>query len=599
MKIAVIALVICVCMCLAAADVVHLRAKARLAARLAGKLKHHKRGVLSPVPPFKLGHDIPLVTHSVVKPIVVTYPPTSSVTAVKVPLAHPHSHRYPVSVGHKGNPHSHFGQKHPHTNTVLVPKPDHHFHHHHHHVDPKPVVPILPAPPVPATPIVPIAQPTGTIAHPIPAPSPPVLIQPGPFVPPQPVPIAPPPLHFLPSNHVKPILPATTIPFHPPAAVPLRPAAIPLPQAPLIPAPVPLAPQYQYVIRPGNAVQSSFFATYPRYPLLNYQNPFLPLASPIAPAIHPSVNQVLLQRPQVPSFHLVPQAAVGEGVLEQPAPTVPVEPTLIHPTQAVPQPTVHLQPTQPAISIDNNGWSPVPPQAHDITPVHHPEAHFPQPEHHFTQEQGTQVFEHHTASDQQYHDYQNHLQQHIQQQLEQAQYEQNLNHQHQLNQEYGAPQNLNHEYGQPNQEYPVPTQDYSQHNQDFPPHNPDYSQHVQDYAQHAQDYAQHAQEYAQHGQEYAQHAQEYAQHGQDYAQHAQEYPQHGQEYAQQEYAQHGQDVAGNEFNLAHQQLGQEYGLPQAEGRSEDAEEESEAQRYHNHIPLGLQPPINRPPEHFR
>ncbi|XP_026749793.2 RNA-binding protein 33-like [Galleria mellonella] len=595
MRAAVIALVICVCMCLSAADVARLKAtKARLAARIAGKVRHHKRGVLSPIPPYKLGHDIPLVTHSVVKPLVVTYPPTASVTAVKVPLTHPFIHRHPVSVGHKVNhPHSHFGSKYPHTNTVLVPKPDHHFHHHHHHVEPKPVLPVLPAPPAPATPVVPIPQPTGTVAHPIPAPSPPVVLHPSPILPPQPVPIAPPPLHVLPSNHidVKPILPAATVPLHPAAAVPFQPAPIPLPQAPHVPAPIPLAPQYPYIIRPGNAVQTSFFATYPRYPLLNYHSPLLPLAPPIAPA---SINQVVLQRPHVPSFHLVPQAAGGEGVLEQPVPTVPVEPTLIHPTQPVPQPTVHLQPTQPAVSIDSNGWSPVPSQAHDLTPVQHTEAHFPQPEHHFTQEQATQVFEHHTGNEQQYHDYQHQLQHHIQQQLEQSQYEHNLNHQHQLPQEYGAPQQLSHEYGQPNQEYPQHAQDFSQHNQDFSQHNQDYAQHGQDYAQHTQDYAQHAQDYAQHAQDYAQQAQDYA-----HAQHAQEYAQHAQEYAQHDYSQQGQEHAGNDFNLAHQQLGQEYGLPQAEGRSVDNEGESEAQRYHNHIPLGLQPPINRPPEQFR
>ncbi|KAM3956397.1 uncharacterized protein ACR2FA_009653 [Aphomia sociella] len=573
-----IALVICLCMCLSAADVAHLKTKARLVARLAGNVKHHKRGILSAVPPYKLGHDIPLVTHSVVKPLVVNYPPTASVTAVKVPLAHPYGHRYPGSIGHKApQPHSHFGHQFPHTKTVLVPKPDHHFHHHHHHVEPKPVVPVLPAPPAPATPVVPVAQPTGIVAHPIPAPSPPVFINPAPIAPAQPVPVAPPPLHVLTPNHidVKPIFPAATIPFHSAATVPLQPAAVPLPQAPIVPAPIPLAPHYPYVIRPGNAVQTSFFATYPRYPFLNYQNPLLSLAPPVAPLappvapLAPSFNQVLLQRPHIPSFHLVPQAASGDGVIEQPAPTVSVEPTLIHPTQPAPQPTVHLQPTQPAVTVDNNGWSPVPPQGHDISPVHLPEAQFPQQEsHHFTQEQGTQIFEHHTGNEQQYHDYQHQLQHHIQQQIEQSQYEQNLNNQHQLQQEYDTHHHFGQEYGLPNQEYSQHSQDYSQQNQDYSQHNQDYSQQAQEYAQHAQEYAQHAQEYAQHSQEYAQ---------------------------------QGQELAGNEYNLAHQQLGQEYGLPHAEGRSVEGEgdSESEPQRYHNHIPLGLQPPINRPLEHFR
>ncbi|KAL0878469.1 hypothetical protein ABMA27_003565 [Loxostege sticticalis] len=567
-----ISLVLAACVWLTAGDVAHLKAaKAKLLGRLAGK--HHKRGIFSAVPPFKLGHDIPLVTHSLVKPLVVTYPPTATVAAVKVPLSPPLGPRFPVSVGHKVPlPHAHFGHKfHHHTKTVLVPKPDHHFHHHHHHVEPKPLVPVLPAPPVlHATPLVPVAQPTGVnVVHPAPAPSPPVFVQsaatvPEPAAHAHPIPIAPPPLHFLrPQVPLKPLVPIA----------PIQPAHA-------IAAPTfPLTPQFPYVIRPGNAVQTSYFATYPRYPLVNYQSPLLP----IAPAA-PSFNQVLLNRPQL----LLPQEGVHDGVIEHhhhPSVTVEPTPTLLHPTQAAlpqhavhlqpaqptvhlqpahptvhlqPQPTVHVHPTQPAVALDHDGWSPVPAQ-HDFTQVQQPEGHFHQPidTHHFTQEQGTQVFEHHTGNDQQfhdqqfhdqqfhdqqfhdqqYHDYQNQLQHHIQQQIDQAQYEQHLNNQHQLNQEYGAPQQ---EYGQPNH-------DFSQQNQDF--------------AQHAHEYAQHVQEYAQHGQEYAQ---------------------------------------TNEYNLQQQQPATEYGVPQQlEGRSAEGEGEGETQRFHNHIPLGLQPPIDRPLEHFR
>ncbi|XP_013191482.2 tyrosine-protein phosphatase non-receptor type 23-like [Amyelois transitella] len=564
-----IAVVLCVCMS-ASADVAHLKAaKSRLAAKLIGHSKHHKRGILSPVPPFKLGYDIPHVTHSVVKPLVVTYPPTASVTAVKVPLAHPLAHRYPVPVGHKVPvPHPHYGLKFPHTKTVLVPKPDHHFHHHHHHLEPKPLIPVVPADPHPPTPIVPIAQPTGNVVHPIPAP-PPVVVRPETVLPAHHIPVGSPPIPLLPQGHidVKPFLPA--------APVSLQPAGIPLPPAPVVPAPAPifpLTPQYPYVIRPGNAVQTSYFATYPRYPLLNY-NTIFPLQAPVAPA---PVGPVLYDRPAVPSLHLVPQAATGEGVLEQQAPTVHLEPTpnIVHPTQAIPHPTlhlqptqpsvhlqptqpaVHLQPTQPAIPFDHNGWSPVPP--HDIASTQHTDTHYPQAHdsHHFTQQQGTQVYEQHTNEDQQYHDLHN-LQHHIQHQIDQAQYEQHLNNQHQLSHEYGVPQQINHEYSQPNQ-------DFSQH---------DYSQHGHDFSQ------QQAHDYAQQAQDYAQQAQDYAQHAQDYAQHAHE----------------------QQYDL--QQPGQEYGLPHAEGRSEDtaatSATEGEDQRYHNHIPLGLQLPLERPLDHFR
>ncbi|XP_063828530.1 uncharacterized protein LOC135077930 [Ostrinia nubilalis] len=598
MRVAAISIVLAACVWLTAGDVAHLKAaKAKLVGRLAGK--HHKRGIFSAVPPFKLGHDIPHVTHSLVKPLVVTYPPTATVAAVKVPLSPPLGPRYPVSVGHKVPlSHSHFGHKfHHQTKTVLVPKPDHHFHHHHHHVEPKPVVPVLPAPPVVhATPIVPVAQPTGVhVAHPVPAPSPPVVVQsvPEPVVHAQPIPLAPPPLHFLRPQHV-PLRPLVPI-------APIQPAnAITAPS-------FPLAHQFPYVLRPGNAVQTSYFATYPRHPLLNYQGPILPFSPATAlSSVAPSYDQVFLNRPQV----LLQQDGGHEGVFEHHHPSVVVEPTptLLHPTQgALPQPaihlqpaqptvhlqpaqptvhlqpaqptvhlqpaqptvhlqpaqpTIHLQPTQPAVTIDHNGWSPVPAQPHDLTPVQQPEGHFPLDTHHFTQEQGTQVYEHHTGNDQQfhdqqfhdqqfhdqqfhdqqlhdqqYHDYQHQLQHHIQQQIDQAQYEQHLNNQHQLNQEYGAPQQ---EYGQPNH-------DFSQQNQDFAQHAHEYAQHVQEHAQHAQDYAQ-----------------------------------------------------TNEYNLQQQQPAQEYGAPQQlEGRSAEGEGEGEPQRFHNHIPLGLQPPIDRPLEHFR
>lgn len=550
-----ITLLVLACAWLAVGDVAHLKAAK---AKLVGRLKHHKRGIFSSVPPFKLGHDIPLVTHSLVKPLVVTYPPTAALAAVKVPLSPPLVPRYPIH-GHKVPlPHPHFGIRYPHhTKTVIGPKPDQHFHHHHHHIPPKPLVPVLPA-----APVVPVPQPSTTILQPFPAPTPSVIV-PEPAVHSHPVPIAPPPVHipFKPFVPIAPIQPASAI--HSPV--------------------IPYAQQFPYVIRPGNAVQTSFFATYPRYPLGNYQSSLYPLPLP-APAA-PVIDQVLLNRPQL---HLIQG---GHEVVEHGHPSVVVEPTptLLHPTQAAlpqpavhiqtaqptvhlqpahptvhlepaqptvhlqpAQPTVHVQPTQPAVPLDHDGWSPVPAQPHDLIPAHQPDGHFltpvqqeghfhqdghfPQPidGHHFTQEQGTQVFEQHTGSDQQYHDYQHQLQHHIQQQIEQAQYEQHLNNQHQLNQEYGAPQ----------QEYAQPNQDFSQQNPDF----------------------------AQHAHEYSQHVQEYAQHGQDYAQ-------------------------TNEYNLQ-QQPAQEYGIPQQlEGRS--AEGEEEGQRFHNHIPLGLQPPIDRPLEHFR
>ncbi|KAL4703131.1 hypothetical protein ACJJTC_000190 [Scirpophaga incertulas] len=540
MRLKVIACVLLAFVCLSAGDVAHLKAKAKLVGRLLGK--HHKRGIYSAVPPFKLGHDIPHVSHSVVKPFVVSYPPTATVAAVKVPVTPPYPH-FPISVGHKGH-HAHIGLKH-HTKTVLVPKPDQHFHHHHHHVAPKPALPVLPAATAPLGP-----QPTATVVHPLRAPVPPLVIPAAapvhePIFPPQPIapaPIPPPPLPVFPPHFpLRPLVPIA----------PVQPASA-------IAAPAfPLAPQFNYVIRPGNAVQTSFFASYPRYPLLNYQPPLVPLAAP-PPVALPPAGPLLYDQPHV--HQLVPQGSFHEGAIDNHPHGIAVEqPTLIQPTQAVapqpavrlqpeqpaihfqtiqpnyiePQGTVHLQPTPSAVPLDHDGWSPVPPQPHNV--AHQPDDQFLDT-HHFTQEQGTQVYEHHSGGEQQYNDY-DHLHHHIQQQLDQAQYEHHLN-QHQLNPEYGAPQQ---EYGQPNH-----------------------------------DFAQHAHEYAHHVQEYAQHEQDYAQtHGQP----GQEYGQPGQEYTQ---------------------PGQEYGLPQGiEGRSSAEGQEEDTQRYHNHIPLGLQPPIDRPLEHFR
>ncbi|CAH2041787.1 unnamed protein product, partial [Iphiclides podalirius] len=643
-----IASVLCACLWLASGDVIHLKsAKARLVGSLVHKAKHHKRGILSAVPPFKLGHDIPLVTHSVVKPLVVTYPPTAAVATVKVPLTNPLVPRYPVPVGHRVPvPHPHYGLKFPHsTKSVVLSQPDHHFHHHHHHVSPRPVapiVPVAPAPapvpapaplpvpapaPVPTAPLVPVAQPTA------PAPLQPVLFHSAPALPAPPVPVAPPPLQILQPHHLhfKPLLPA---------AVPVQPASV-------LPAPLfQYAQQFPYVLRHGGAVQTSVFATYPRYPLLNYQSPLLPIA-PLAPGVQgagqvllkrPQVllqrPQVLLERPQVPQFHLVPQAGVQSGVVEHGHTNVAVEPTpaLLHPQAAlptptlhlqpaaIPQPTVHLQPTQPSATLDHDGWSPVTAQPHDLTPAHNPEAHYPQPQphHHFTQEQGTQVFEHHTGEGN-YNDLHHQLQHHIQQQIEQAQYEQHLNNQHhqyvtpqQPGQEYGIPNRdfsqQNHDFAYHGQEYAphdqqyipndqqyVNTQDFGQHDQQYVPQDQQFPQQDQQFAQHDQQFAQHDQQFGQHDQQFAQHDQQFAQHDQQFAQHDQQFPQQEQQFAQhdQQFGQHGQG-----YDLSHQP-GQEYGLPQQgpEGRNDDGQESD--QQYHNHIPLGLQPPINEPLEHFR
>ncbi|XP_023950032.2 bromodomain-containing protein 4-like [Bicyclus anynana] len=563
MRLTAIVLLVSASLWAAAADVAHIKgAKTRLLGRLAGK--HHKRGILSAVPPFKLGHDIPVITHSVVKPLVVSYPPTASVAAVKIPVTGPHGPPYPVPVGHRvpGLPHPHYGLKFPHHKYAV--KPDHYFHHHHHHIAARPVVHAVPAPLPPApvahvAPVLPAPPPTVAVVN-APAPPPPV-----PVFPAQPVPVPAPPVPLIQDHlHLKPFLPAATIP---------------LPQTP-IPAPLlPLSHPFPYIIRPGGAVQTSVFATYPRYPFLNsYQAPLIPLAP--APAV-PSFHQVPLELPHVHPYHVLPQAG-GHAVVDHHAPPVAVEqaahfhstalapqPHLdLHPTpEAVPQAGFHLhstqvpqavplQPTQP-VPVEHDGWSPVAPTPHDAG-----EAHYPQQ--HFSQEQGTQIYEQHTQS--QHHDYQQQLHL-IQQQLEQAQYEQSVQQQHQQQPapEYGVPHQPASEYAQ--------TNDYSQQGQDFGQHQQDFSL-AQNYAQHAQDLVHHAQDFAQHGADFSTHGQDFAQHGQDYAQ-------------------NGQDFNQNNYNVA---LGQEYGAPHqgVEGRSSDEGD----QQYHNHIPLGLQPPIDRPLDHF-
>ena len=703
-----IALVLCACVCLSAGDVSHLKtAKAKLIGRFV-KGKNHKRGVLSAVPPYKLGYDIPVVTHSVVKPVVVSYPPAAAVTNVKVPLAHPLATRYPVPVGHKVPvPHPHYGLKFPHqTKTVLLRKPDHHFHHHHHHEVPKPVIPVVPA--VPTAPVIPVGEPTVTVAHPVPAPSPPLLLQPAPI--PAPAPVFPAAglahthLYSQGHTHLKHVVPAAPVPAHPPIAPLLQ-----------------YANQFQYVLRPGNAVQTSFFANYPRYPFLNYQTPVFPLSQPT-----PAVNQVLFERPHAPHFHIGPQPG-PEGLLyEQPGAHVdapflhahagipqhavhlqPTQPGLhypgqhdvqlhaaqpevhlqpgqpefhlqpgqpefhlqqgqpefhlqqgqpeyhlqpgqqevhlqqgqqevhlhqgqpeVHFHQAQPevhlhgaqpgvlqaaqpgvlptQATVHLQPTQP--SLDQDGWHPVQTQPHDVG-AQQPGGHFSQDgqfangahfgqdgqfaqggyfgqdgqlahggpfgldgqlahgghfgqdgqlahagnfgqdgqfgqngQHQFTQDQGTQVYEQHQG-EHQYHDSQNQLQHHIQHQLDQAQYDLHVNNQQ--------------PHQQPNQEYGVP-----QFNQDGFSHSGG-----QDFSQPGQNFGQQAHDYNQQGQNF----------GQDFSQAGQNF---GQDFSQ-------------------QQPAAEYGVPQgAEGRS-SAEGEEEPPAFHNHIPLMLQPPLDRPLEHFR
>ncbi|XP_068632270.1 defective chorion protein, FC106 isoform-like [Battus philenor] len=709
MNFTAIALLLCACAWAVAADAVHLKAaKARLLGGLLAKAKHHKRGVLSSLPPYKLGHDIPIVSHSVLKPLVVTYPPAAAVATVKVPLTNPLVPRYPVPVGHRVPvPHPHYGLKFPHvTKSVVLSKPDHHFHHHHHHVSPRPVVPLIPAAPVPvpapapvpvpapapvplplpapvpAAPFVPVAQPTAAVAHPAPLPS--VLIQSGHNVPASPLPVAAPPIHVLPPNHLH--------------LKPLFPAPVPVQPAHALHAPLfQYAQQFPYVLRHGGAVQTSVFATYPRYPFLNYQSPLIPLApTPSVQGLGQAVlnrpqvllqrPQVLLERPQFPQFHLVPQAGVQGSVVEQAPAGVSVEPTPtilqapqaaalpapslhIQPAAYAP-PAVHLQPAQPSAPVDHEGWSPVIPQAHDFAAAPNSETQFSSnPHHHFTQEQGTQIYEQHTG-DGQYNDLHHQLQHHIQKQIEQAQYEQHVNTQHQLHHQYAASHQPGQEYGVPGQEiqqqaheyayhgheyaphdqhyipndqqyvqnghnfgqeqyvpqdqqYAQPGQQFGQHDTQFPQHeqhfgqndqqfsqqdqqfaqhDQQFSQHDQPFAQHDQQFAQHDQQFAQHDHQYGLHDQQFAQHDQQFAQHDQQFAQHDQQFAQhdQQFGQHDQSFLqqGQEYDVA-QQPAQEYGLPQQgpEGRKDDGQESE--QQFHNHIPLGLQPPINEPLDHFR
>lgn len=431
------------------------------------RARHQKRGALGGLPPYKLGHDIPVVTHSVLKPLVVTYPPAATVAAVKVPLSHPllsrHPSRHPLV-----SPHQH--HLHHHTKSVPLPHPEQHFHHHHHHVATRPQVPVLR-----------VAQPATTVVHPLP--------------PPMPAPVVP--------ALATPLLPAAT------ASVPA---------APLLPAPlVPFAPQYSYVLRPGNAVQTSYFATYPRYPLASYR--------PLAPAPAPA-----LLLPQPPAIHLqshiVPQLL---GV----APT----PALLHPTQvdvsqaavqvhhSLPESHAHIAPSSgqlpvAAHALEQTGWAPLD-AGHSF----------------FSQEAGTQVYEQHDGGEQVLRGYHDQLPP----QQEQVHYDH-----HQLGHENAAPAHApgpSAEYGQPDHEY---DQQLLQHQQ----------QHDHQFSQ---QFAQHDHQFAQHDQ----HAYE-----QQYAQHFEQHQQH--------------PAASFE--------GQEL-----QGRSAEEGE----QRYHNHIPLGLQPPIDRPLEHFR
>ncbi|XP_045451970.1 serine/threonine-protein kinase WNK2-like [Melitaea cinxia] len=584
-----ITLLFCVCVWAVTADVAHIKAtKAKLLGRLASKGRHHKRGILSSIPPFKLGHDIPHVTHSVLKPLVVNYPPTAAVAAVKIPIPHPP--HFPVPVGHRvpGLPHPHYGLKFPHTKYLA--KPDHHYHHHHHHVEPRPIIPptpithIAPAPPVvptapviPAAPISPVPRPTIATAQPVPVPLPHALPVPAP-----PVPILP-PNHL----HLKPLLPA---------------AAVPLARAPVLPSPIlPFSQPFPYVIRPGGSVQTSVFATYPRYPLINsYQAPLFPVG-PSASGIH-SISQFLVPRPQFNPYNLVQHAVGQHGVIEQHTPNVVVEqtPTLVHPTQVVPQPGVHLHPSpdvlpQPGFhlhpteeTLHQTGFHLHPTQEALPQPGFHlqqsPEAQpgfhlhptqetLPQPDFHLhptqepqpgfhlhtTQEpqpgfhlHPTQVGQHTVPLDHdgwspvapQSHDLASSHEGHYPQQG------------HHFTQEQGT-QVFEHHTGNEHYDY----QHQLQH-------------HIQQQIEQAQ-YEQNLHNQHQPSQEYGVPQQlDFAQNGLEYAQHAQDFG----------------------HNLAH--LGQEYGLPQqgAEGRNSD---DSEQQQFHNHIPLGLQPPIDRPLDPFQ
>lgn len=345
-----------------------------------------------------------------------------------------------------------------------------------------------------------VAQPATTVIHPLP--------------PPLPAPVAPVP--------ATPLLPAATAP-----AAPLLPAP-----APLLPAPAPLvpfAPQYSYVLRPGNAVQTSYFATYPRYPVASYR--------PLAPA-----PGLLLSQP--PAVTWQPQAVPQLlGV----APT----PALLHPAQvdvsqaavqvhnSLPDSHAHIVPSSgqlpvAAHALDQSGWAPLG-AGHSF----------------FTQEAGTQVYEQHEGVEQALHGYHDQLP--LQQ--EQAHYDH-----HQHGHEHAAPAPApapSADYGQPAHEYAAPTAEYGQ-----PGH--DYDQQL----------LQHQQQLDH------QYSQQFGQH-EHFTQHDHQFAHPDQHSYDQQYAQH-QQAASFE--------GQEL-----QGRSADENE----QRYHNHIPLGLQPPIDRPLEHFR
>ena len=609
-----IVLVLCACMWAASADIGHIKAaKAKLLGRLA--VKHHKRGILSAVPPFKLGHDIPHVTHSVLKPLVVTYPPTAAVAAVKIPVPNPHVPRFPVPVGHRvpGLPHPHYGLKFPHTK--FISNSDHHFHHHHHHLAPRPIVPVVAAAPVPATPVthlapvLPAPQPTIAVAHPAPAPAPPVIL-PAPVLPAHHLPVAPAPVPIVPNHlHLKPLLPA--------AAFPLAPAP-----APVLPAPIfPLRQPIPYVIRPGGAVQTSVFATYPRYPLINsYQAPLFPLQAHSAqafpqvfpPHVHAyqgavqgvghhevveqhTPNLLIEQHPLVHPNHLVPQPDVHVHSTQEVQPAFHIHPTQetfqnpafhVHPTQeTLHQPGVHLHPTQetlpqpefhlhttqevlpqPALHLHPTQESLPQPGFH----LHPTQEALPQPGFHF---HPTQVVPQSTVPLQP-----------TQPSLEHDGWSPVSAQPHDLAPQDGHFPQQGHHFTQEQG-----NQIYEHHTEDqYNDYQHQLQHHIQQQIEQAQ-YEQSLNNQQQPAQEYGVPQQDFN-HQNDYSQHSQDFSQHDQNFGQQ-----GQDFGQHDYNLGHP--GQEYGLPQQgiEGRSaEDGE-----QQFHNHIPLGLQPPLERPLDHFQ
>lgn len=655
-----IALVLCACAWMSAGDVAHIKTKGKLIGRLASK--HHKRGVLSSVPSFKLGHDIPRVTHSVVKPLVVTYPPTATVSAVKVPLSHPLLPRYPVGVGHRVPhlPHPHYGLKFPHHNKAVVP--DHYFHHHHHHIAPRPIAPVVPAGPVP------VAAPT--IAHPVPIPSPPVFV-------PQPSPLRP-PVNIFPPNHVhfRPIVPAAPV-------FPTAPAPV------VAPAFSSFAPQFPYILRAGGAVQQSVFATYPRYPFSNYPAPLIPLSAS-------AFSQI------VPHQYLVPQGGASDGVVVEQQGAVPVEPTppLIPAHGEIPQhgvhlephgvhlepaqPAVHLHPGQPELHFQSaqpgihlHSEQPdihlqsihpgvhlhsAQPELHLQPGVHvhsaQPELHLQpgvhvhgqpdihlqaaqpgfnlqpvQPDYHLQpghtdlhlqsghtdlhlQQGHTDV--HLQPGQPEFYFQGGHTDVHLQPQpeyhLQSGQHDYNLQPaQPDYNLQLAQP-NYNLQPVQPDYNQPgvlQPTQPTVDSNGWSPvpaqPNDVSHSDHYPNDGHHHFTQEQGNQVFEQHSgsdqqyHDYQNQLQHHIQYQLDQAQ----YDQHinnqhlGQEYGAPQGQGQGQG-GHNDYNFQQPQPAAEYGVPGgAEGRSSEGDGESDSQLYHNHIPLGLQPPIDRPLDHFR